>query len=65
MKSRETRRINDPLPTDDCQTDPDLAAVKATWRQLPEALRAGLAQWQDIPEAIQAAIESLFKTVVK
>jgi hypothetical protein len=30
------------LPTDTCQTDPDLAAVVAAWPELPEAIRAGI-----------------------
>jgi hypothetical protein len=30
------------LPTDTCKTDPELAAVVATWPELPEAIRAGI-----------------------
>jgi hypothetical protein len=30
------------LPNDTCQSDPDLAAVVATWPTLPEAIRAGI-----------------------
>ena len=30
------------LPTDTCQTDPDLAAVVAAWPDLPEAIKAGI-----------------------
>jgi hypothetical protein len=30
------------LPTDTCQTDPDLAAVVAAWPELPEVVRAGI-----------------------
>ncbi len=30
------------LPTDTCKTDPDLAAVVASWPELPEALKAGI-----------------------
>ena len=30
------------LPTDTCQTDPDLAAVVDAWDRLPEAVRAGI-----------------------
>jgi hypothetical protein len=30
------------MPTDTCQTDPDLTAVIDAWHTLPEALRAGI-----------------------
>jgi hypothetical protein len=30
------------LPTDACQSDPDLSLVTAVWPTLPEALRAGI-----------------------
>jgi hypothetical protein len=30
------------LPTDTCNTDPDLAAVVAAWSELPEAVKAGI-----------------------
>jgi hypothetical protein len=30
------------LPTDTCNTDPDLAAVVAAWPELPEAVKAGI-----------------------
>jgi hypothetical protein len=31
------------LPTDTCQTDPDLARIVDAWPTLPEAVRAGIA----------------------
>jgi hypothetical protein len=31
------------VPTDTCQTDPDLATVITAWDRLPEAVRAGIA----------------------
>jgi hypothetical protein len=31
------------LPTDTCQTDPELAAIIDAWDRLPEAVRAGIA----------------------
>jgi hypothetical protein len=30
------------LPTDTCETDPDLAAVVEAWPELPEVLKAGI-----------------------
>jgi hypothetical protein len=30
------------LPTDTCQTDPDLVALVAAWPKLPEAIKAGI-----------------------
>jgi hypothetical protein len=30
------------LPTDTCQTDPELAEIVAAWDRLPEAVRAGI-----------------------
>jgi hypothetical protein len=30
------------LPTDTCQTEPDLAAVIAAWDRLPAAVKAGI-----------------------
>ena len=30
------------MPTDICQTDPDLAVVIDAWDRLPEAVRAGI-----------------------
>jgi hypothetical protein len=30
------------LPTDTCQTDPDLAAVVDAWPELPEAIKVGI-----------------------
>jgi hypothetical protein len=30
------------LPTDTCQTDPDLARIVAAWPSLPDAVRAGI-----------------------
>jgi hypothetical protein len=30
------------LPTDTCQTDPDLALVNAAWPGLPESVRASI-----------------------
>jgi hypothetical protein len=34
--------ISHPIPTDTCQTDPDLAAVVNAWDGLPEAVRASI-----------------------
>jgi hypothetical protein len=34
--------VSHPVPTDNCQTDPDLAAVIAAWDRLSEAVRAGI-----------------------
>jgi hypothetical protein len=30
------------LPTDTCQTDPELAEISAAWPDLPPAVRAGI-----------------------
>jgi hypothetical protein len=30
------------LPTDTCQTDPDLSAIIDAWPALPEAVKAGI-----------------------
>jgi hypothetical protein len=30
------------LPTDTCNTGPDLAAIVAAWSELPEAIKAGI-----------------------
>jgi hypothetical protein len=30
------------IPTDTCQTDPDLALVNAAWDRLPAAVKAGI-----------------------
>jgi hypothetical protein len=30
------------LPTDTCQTDPDLTEIVAAWSTLPEPIRAGI-----------------------
>jgi hypothetical protein len=30
------------MPTDTCQTDPNLAAIIDAWDRLPEAIRAGI-----------------------
>jgi len=39
---RSRLALAEPLPNDNCNTDPDLAAVVATWPSLPEAIKAGI-----------------------
>jgi hypothetical protein len=34
--------VSPPLPTDSCQTDPDLATINEAWPSLPEAIKAGI-----------------------
>jgi hypothetical protein len=65
--SNRTQSDTPALPIGDCEynPDPDLAAVVATWPELPEAIRVGLPKWADLPEAIRVAIESLFKAAAK
>jgi hypothetical protein len=49
VKGKRTKglRIADPpvahhLPTDTCQSDPDLAHIVAAWPNLPDAVKAGM-----------------------
>ena len=37
-----TPSVAHPMPTDTCQTDPDLTAVIDAWKTLPEAVRASI-----------------------
>jgi hypothetical protein len=40
--SQTTSLIAHSMPTDTCQTDPDLTAVVDAWHTLPDALRSGI-----------------------